>query len=189
MSTKEQTDKVDESWAEKMMATINRLTPDVKGKAFSPDWFLLRQCLEEKERELAAMTENAILKDQAIERHLAAQSATLALKDDVPLKCEVVDGAIQFVIGAKVLAHATNICPTLYDAERDHGRYRVTAPVTFAKAVADELNHEDEAGETLLTRMLDEAIDDAINQGAEGVEENNDERQPYVGQRSPEGKA
>jgi hypothetical protein len=90
-------DKVDESWAEKMMATINRLTPDVKGKAFSPDWFLLRQCLEEKERELAAMTENAILKDQAIERHLAAQSARL-------LKAEQVEWVVNDIaeLGVKI---------------------------------------------------------------------------------------
>lgn len=92
--------------------------------------------------------------------------------DDIPLRCEVVDGAIQFTIGAKVLAFATDNCPTLYDHENDRGRYRVTDPAVFAKAVERELNHESEGGSTPLTRMLDEAVDDAINQGAEGVVEN-----------------
>ena len=35
------------------MCKINDLTPDIKGKAFDPDWFLLRQRLEEAERKLA----------------------------------------------------------------------------------------------------------------------------------------
>jgi hypothetical protein len=39
------------SWAEETMLTINKLTPDVKGKAFDPDWFLLRQRFEELEAE------------------------------------------------------------------------------------------------------------------------------------------
>jgi chromosome segregation ATPase len=42
-------------WAMETMQLINKLTPDVQGKAFDPDWFLLRQRLEEKERELSAL--------------------------------------------------------------------------------------------------------------------------------------
>jgi hypothetical protein len=41
------------SWAIETMCKINDLTPDIKGKAFDPDWFLLRQRLEEAERKLA----------------------------------------------------------------------------------------------------------------------------------------
>lgn len=37
-------------WAIKTMEMINDLTPDIKGKAFSPDWCLLRQRLEDAER-------------------------------------------------------------------------------------------------------------------------------------------
>lgn len=36
-----------EQIAAKLMLAINKLTPDIKGKAFDPDWFLLRQQLEE----------------------------------------------------------------------------------------------------------------------------------------------
>lgn len=36
-------------WAEETMMLINKLTPDIKGKAFDPDWFMLRQRLEEAE--------------------------------------------------------------------------------------------------------------------------------------------
>lgn len=39
-----------EAWATKTMDMINKLTPDIKGKAFDPDWFLLREKLEEAGR-------------------------------------------------------------------------------------------------------------------------------------------
>ena len=35
-----------ETWANKTMAMINKLTPDIKGKAFDPEWFLLRQMID-----------------------------------------------------------------------------------------------------------------------------------------------
>ena len=37
------------TWAMETMQIINKLTPDITGKAFDPDWFLLRQRLEEFE--------------------------------------------------------------------------------------------------------------------------------------------
>ena len=41
------------SWAEKTMSIINDLTPDIKNKAFDPDWFLLRRRLERFEGQMA----------------------------------------------------------------------------------------------------------------------------------------
>lgn len=38
------------NWATETMMMINKLTPDIKGKAFDPDWFLLRERLEEAGR-------------------------------------------------------------------------------------------------------------------------------------------
>ena len=34
------------NWAVETMLMINKLTPDIKEKAFDPDWFLLRERLE-----------------------------------------------------------------------------------------------------------------------------------------------
>lgn len=42
-------------WTEETMLAINKLTPDIKGKAFDPDWFLLRQRLEQFEAKLEAL--------------------------------------------------------------------------------------------------------------------------------------
>jgi hypothetical protein len=38
-----------DGWALETMRIINRMTPDIKGKAFDVDWFLLRQRFEEIE--------------------------------------------------------------------------------------------------------------------------------------------
>ena len=101
----------------------------------------------------------------------ARPSAIAASKDDVPLRCELVNGSIEFNIGAKILAHATNVCPDLWDAENDRGQFKVTDHAVFAKEVVRELNREQEDGSTPLTRLLDQMIEEAINQGAEGIEE------------------
>jgi hypothetical protein len=34
-------------WAWETMMMINKMTPDIKGKAFDPDWFVLRERLEQ----------------------------------------------------------------------------------------------------------------------------------------------
>lgn len=46
----------------------------------------------------------------------------------------------------------------------------VTDPQVFAKDVCAALNAENERGETSVHRMFDAAFDDAVDQGAEGVE-------------------
>jgi hypothetical protein len=39
-------------WTKETIQIINKLTPDIKGKAFEPDWFLLRQRFEQIEEKL-----------------------------------------------------------------------------------------------------------------------------------------
>lgn len=56
------------------------------------------------------------------------------------------------------------------DAEGDP-LYRVTDAATFAKGVARYLNDESEDGTTRIHRMLDDAMNEALEQGEEGVEE------------------
>lgn len=34
------------TWSEETMLLINKLTPNIKGKSFDPDWFLLRERFE-----------------------------------------------------------------------------------------------------------------------------------------------
>ena len=51
------------------------------------------------------------------------------------------------------------------------GLFRVTNPAVFAEAVCVALNQEAEDGTTRVHTMFDSAFDHAIEQGAEGVEE------------------
>lgn len=48
--------------------------------------------------------------------------------------------------------------------------YKVTDPAAFAKEVVSALNDEDEEGTTRIHKMFDGAFDEAVNQGAQGVE-------------------
>lgn len=90
--------------------------------------------------------------------------------DELPLSCTMIDGAIVIWVGEKALAHATNINPKLYDPERDCGLYAVTDHAAFAKEVVRKLKQEGEDGSTMLTDVLDRAVYEAINDGAEGVD-------------------
>ena len=100
-----------------------------------------------------------------------AASAEDVREDEIPLECALVDGSIRVCIGTTILAFATENCPELWDSDRDCGRYRVTDHAAFAKEVVRELNHEAEDGSTPLTRLLNKCVVEAIEQGAEGVEE------------------
>jgi hypothetical protein len=53
------------SWAMETMRMINKMTPDIQGKAFDPDWFLLRNRLEEFERAHVASVAQAAQPDSA----------------------------------------------------------------------------------------------------------------------------
>lgn len=50
-------------------------------------------------------------------------------------------------------------------------RYKVTDAQEFVKALVCELNEESENGTTRIHKMFDGAIEEAINQGALGIEE------------------
>lgn len=46
---------------------------------------------------------------------------------------------------------------------------KLTNSVTFAREVVQELNAENEKGDTLVHKMLDQAVREAVEQGAEGL--------------------
>jgi hypothetical protein len=50
-------------------------------------------------------------------------------------------------------------------------RYRIVDGDTFAKEVCRAVNREDERGDTPFHKMFDEAMEYAISQGCEGLEE------------------
>lgn len=54
-------------------------------------------------------------------------------------------------------------------------RYKLTDVDAFAKELVSALNDEDEEGSTAIHKMFDAAIEEAINQGAQGIEEHEDQ--------------
>lgn len=54
-------------------------------------------------------------------------------------------------------------------------RFKVTDAATFAKALVIELNSESEDGTTAIHKMFDACINEAIEQGAEGIDEHEDQ--------------
>jgi hypothetical protein len=54
-------------------------------------------------------------------------------------------------------------------------RFKVTGAAEFAADLVQELNREDDIGTTRIHKMFDAAIEEAINQGAFGIEEHEDQ--------------
>ena len=55
-------------------------------------------------------------------------------------------------------------------------RYRVTNAAVFAKELVTRINDEDGEGTTAIHRLFDAAIEEALEQGAEGIEEHEDQQ-------------
>lgn len=54
-------------------------------------------------------------------------------------------------------------------------RFKLTDAALFAKNMVRALNDEDEQGTTMIHKMFDKAINEALEQGAEGIEEHEDQ--------------
>lgn len=87
-----------------------------------------------------------------------------------PMDCRIRNRALTIQVSRKVLAFAADNHPDFWDAENDKQRFKVTDIAGFAKDVANALNDEGEDGSTPVTRLLDAAILQAIEQGSEHVE-------------------
>ncbi len=87
-----------------------------------------------------------------------------------PLTVGIERGELVIRVGVETLKQATDLCPLLYDGERDRCVGHVTDPVAWATAVCLALEHEEEDGTTLVDEMLDHAISDAVDGGEDGFE-------------------
>lgn len=75
-------------------------------------------------------------------------------------------------IGVALLPHVVNTdLYGAYNDAKDEWEYpKVTDPDVFAKEVVRELLQEEEDGTTLVHKMFDAAINEAIENGAEGID-------------------
>lgn len=101
-----------------------------------------------------------------------------------PLEVKVVDGVLSITIGVDTLSLAATFNQEMYDyidigdsksivgpfATGDYYRsFIITDPEVFAKDVRLALLREDEMGATLLTKLVDEATKEALEDGSDGV--------------------
>lgn len=87
-------------------------------------------------------------------------------------KATIEDGAIVIRVPLRSLAQIIEGAWALRALDR---RWKLIDPQVFAKAMVREMNDEDEEGTTSIHRMFDRAINLAIEQGAEGIEEHEDQ--------------
>lgn len=92
--------------------------------------------------------------------------------DEMPLRCKAVAGEIDLRVGVETLRFAAKNHEEFWDGESgtDVPAIKITNSVIFAQEVVLAINEEAEDGSTLLSRMLDEAIKQAVENGCEGVD-------------------
>lgn len=81
-------------------------------------------------------------------------------------------GAITIRIGKAALKRAAVHLPDFERADENSGDILIPKIVdadAFAKAIFHQLNDEEEDGTTIVHRMFDDAIKEAVEQGAEGI--------------------
>jgi len=93
-------------------------------------------------------------------------------REEIPLRCDVVDGAIDMRIGVGTLCFCAENHPDYWDGEsaREVPNIRIIDVDEFARDVVAAINDESEDGSTLLSRMLDAAIAQAVESGCLGVD-------------------
>ena len=92
----------------------------------------------------------------------------------MPLRCTLRSGMGRIDMGVSVgaLRFAAEQHPDFWDGYRPDSvpNIKITDAEKFAREIVDEINRENEDGSTLLTRMLDDAIRNAVDAGCEGVD-------------------
>jgi len=91
-----------------------------------------------------------------------------------PLQCVVADGALIILVSADVVKYATEHHEAFYDHDHDVYRFKVADPQVWLQSVAKRLTAEFEGGSTPLSRLFDQAIETAVDQGDEGLEDEDD---------------
>ena len=84
------------------------------------------------------------------------------MSKDKPLTVEIVDGVLNISLGIDILCLATK--SEIYD-------FKIVDNNGFSNDIINELLSEEEDGTTLVHRMLDEAANNAIENGSEYIEE------------------
>jgi hypothetical protein len=86
-------------------------------------------------------------------------------------EAKIIDGKLVISLSIETLAHAARNSEYFFNCAENGMNLTITDEATFAESVARSLNREEEDGSTPITRMLDKATDWVIEQGEEGIDE------------------
>jgi hypothetical protein len=92
------------------------------------------------------------------------------LKRNIPLRCRLVERVLTIEVGIDTLKGAAERHDAFWQPTIDKCALVVNDSDLFARAVRVELISEGEDGSTPLSRALDAAILEAVEQGAEGID-------------------
>lgn len=88
---------------------------------------------------------------------------------DKPLRAIIREGVLRIEIGVETLAFCTHAIPGFHCPQTDKELLKIDDAKGFAKDVLYALMAEAEDGSTLLTRCLDKAMQEAVEQGSAHV--------------------
>lgn len=102
---------------------------------------------------------------------LTHPSSELTPDQDIklPLECHAADGVLTITVNAATVKFATENHPTFWNPEDDTYRFKVADANEWLESVARHITDEREDGSTLLTDLFDKAIENAVEQGEEGL--------------------
>ncbi len=89
---------------------------------------------------------------------------------DAGLTVEIVDGVLRISLGVNGLKYAAEHHDSFYLPWTDKWSLVINDPDKFAEEVCRQLQEEQEDGTTPVHTMLDKAIYEAVEQGAEGID-------------------
>lgn len=88
----------------------------------------------------------------------------------VPLTCTITKtGVLLIRVGIGTIKFATETNPQMTAEDGETPVVTVSDAKVFAHEVCRAMNEESEDGSTLLSRMLDAAVMDAVDNGAQGI--------------------
>lgn len=88
---------------------------------------------------------------------------------DQPLTIEVSDGRLIISVGVETLKYCHNLSEGERDVDFEQG-FRIGDALGFAKDMAAQLRKEQDDGTTPVHLLIDQAIQDAADDGSEHVE-------------------
>lgn len=89
----------------------------------------------------------------------------------VESEAQIIDGRLVISLSVSNLANAARLSDYFFQSAEEGTELQIDSEHYFAESVSKALNDEAEDGSTPITRMLDQAFEWVVENGADGVKE------------------